>query len=284
VHGLSLSRGALLALAALGAACEGPGPKEGATPAEVVATVNDRVLTEADLASQPATRGHQQGRPETREAVLDALVTEELAAQSAEAQGLEPDARSRKELAQLEAARVAARRRGLANAWYAQVTRQALQITSTEVQGYVAAHRQELRREVHVVMALRRSEAELRTLLGALDAGTSLETVLKAESAGLPGTPWDLGWLGYGQLAPAWRPVLASMKPGQVSEVVKGDHGRFWVLQLLEVREGPEQPPEALQAMVQQLLGADRALPARAAAEAALREKGRVVLGPGKSR
>jgi parvulin-like peptidyl-prolyl isomerase len=127
-------------------------------------------------------------------------------------------------------------------------------------------------------MALRRTEREIRQVQEVLDAGASLESVQRAALAGAAGTPWDLGWLGHGQLAPAWRPALAALKPGEVSGVLEGDHERYWILQLLEVREAPVQSPEALRALVQQVLGAERALPAREAAEAALRAKAQVVI------
>ncbi len=270
-----------LTLALLGAACTGPQPKEkeAAPASEVVAWVNERPITEEDLALQPQARGHQPAG-DSKAQVLEALITQELAAQRAQQLGLEPDPNGKKEIARAEAALQVAKRRAWANAWYAQQAQQVAQVTPEELKAFYQAHEQELRRQVRLVMALKRSEAEIQQLKQAVDQGTPFESVLaaQAQAAGIEGKPWEMGWLGYPQLPPAWRAALATMKPGEVSGVLKGDHGRFWLIQLLEVREGPELTFEAAQPMIQQVLVAERSLPAKEAAEAALREKAKVVV------
>jgi hypothetical protein len=268
----------VLLAALLGVACQRPLSPEASVPGEVVARVNDVALTDDDLSLQPTARGHQQ-TPVSRAALLDALVTEELAAQKAVELGLELDAAGKKELARLQAAVVVARRRALANAWYAQVTRQAMTVTPDEITAYYQDHARELRRQLHLHLVMRRSEAELEPVRQALASGRSLEQILEAQQpVGAPGKPWDLGWVGPTQLAPQWRPVLAELKAGQVSPIIKGDHDRYWLVQLIEEREAPAMTLEAARPLIQQMLASERALPAREAAQAALRQRARVVI------
>lgn len=267
-----------LALALLAFACNGPQHPEAAAAAsgEVLATVNGQGLTEEDLALQPAG-GHAPAAHEPKAAILDALITEELAAQKAAELGLEPDAAGKRELARLEAATRVARRRALANAWYAQQARQAALVSADEVQQYFRDHAEQLRRQVHVLMAMRRSEAEIDQVRQALAQGTSLEAYSKAQLAGIEGTPWDVGWLGFASLPPQWRAALAAMKPGDTSGVLRGDHDRFWIIELVEEREAPELTLEAARPLITQQLAAERALPLREAAEARLRQEASVV-------
>lgn len=249
-------------------ACAKQAASPAVTPtAQVVATVNGAVLTVDDVSAQAAGRGHS---TPSADQVIDALVTEELAAQQATRLGLALEPSAEKELAKLEAAVTSARRRGLANAWYAKLTREALQVSDAEARAYFDAHREELRAQHQVVMVLRRSRAEIEQVQQALAGGAPLGSI--------EGVRTDLGWLGYGQLAPAWRPVLAGLKPGEVSGVIAGDHDRFWLLELVEVREGPELSFEQARPMVVQALGAERALPARETAEASLRKAARITL------
>jgi len=269
-----------LTLALLGVACTGPQPKdrEAAPAGEVVAWVNDRAITEDDLALQPQARGHAQAN-DSKAAVLEAVITQELAAQKAQQLGLEPDANGKKEIARAEAALQVAKRRAFSNAWYAQQSQQAAQVTPEEAKAFYQAHAQEMRRQVRLVMVLKRSEAESEQVKQALEKGTTLEAFVAAQAqAAGDSKPPELGWLSFQQLPPAWRTALVSMKPGQLSGVLKGDHGRFWLLQLLEEREGPELSFEAALPIIQQTLVAERSLPAREAAEAALHEKAKVVV------
>lgn len=270
---------AALALALLGVACNNPQQKE-AAPAvsgDVLATVNDRALTEDELQLQPAARGHPGAAEVSKAAILEAMITEELAAQKARELGLKPEARGQREIERAQAALAVVQRRALADAWYAQQAQKAAQVSDAELQQYYQAHAQELRREVHVYMTLKRSEAEIDALKAELAQGKTLEAVLQAE-AGPAGRPFDTGWLSFQQLPPQWRPVLAKLKVGEVSGVIKGEHNRFWLIQLVEEREGPALTFDSAKPVIQQLLAAERTLPGREAAEAALRQGAHIVL------
>ncbi len=269
---------AALTLALLGVACNNPQQKEPApaVTGAVLATVNDRALTEEELALQPAAKGHPGAAEESKAAILEAMITEELAAQKARELGLKPDARGQQEIERAQAELAVVQRRALADAWYAQQAEKAAQVSDAELQQYYQAHAQELRRQVHVYMSLKRSEAEVGALKAELSQGKTLEEVLKGPQG--EGRPYDQGWLSYPQLPPQWRPVLAKLKPGEVSGVIAGDHGRFWLIQLVEEREGPELSFEAEKPVLRQVLAAERTLPAREAAEAALHQGAHIVL------
>ena len=51
--------------------------------------------------------------------------------------------------------------------------------------------------------------------------------------------PWDLGELAWYQLPPAWRGIVDRLEPGQVSDVIKGEGERYWVVKLVGKRVDP---------------------------------------------
>jgi parvulin-like peptidyl-prolyl isomerase len=69
----------------------------------------------------------------------------------------------------------------------------------------------------------------------ALQSGVPFEEVAARRFPRLPPgdrAPWDLGELTWSQIPKAWRGVVDRLEPGQVSDVIKGDNERWWVLKL----------------------------------------------------
>jgi len=52
--------------------------------------------------------------------------------------------------------------------------------------------------------------------------------------------PWDLGYLRWSQIPPFWQESIDRLKPGQVSDIIKGPNERFWVIKLIDRSEDPD--------------------------------------------
>lgn len=244
---------ALAVLAACAAwGCTQPAPPRSELPRSVagrpafapVATVNGVVLTQADLeqalkpkaAHGPAT----EPGPERRRQVLEGLVRDELARQKALELGLEPGPPFDDEVARLEVALRAAQRRALVDAFHKREVEQKLQVTDADAKKLFDERAAAIRTEVKVNQLLLRDEALARQAVQALEAGESFEAVARRQFPDLPeaaGKPWELGFLTWRQLPPAWREVLFALEPGQKTGILKGPNHRFWVLQLVEKRQ-----------------------------------------------
>jgi parvulin-like peptidyl-prolyl isomerase len=246
----------VLSLAVL--SCTGRDASSSAVTGATAVTVNGQAISELEVELQLHGGAHSPSGPDAKRQVTEALVQQELAAQRARELKLQPAAEAQKELDRLEAQLANGRRRALANAWYAQQSAAAATVSTEEASAWLAAHQLELAQTFHILMVMKRSRAELDALAQQLQAGAAFEELAKAQFAGAPGTPWDLGFMGFAQLPQEWRGVLASLKPGEVSPVVVGEHDRFWLLQLVEVKQGPTPTLEAAMPVITQVLTVER--------------------------
>jgi parvulin-like peptidyl-prolyl isomerase len=246
-----------------------PGP-------DVMATVNGRAITRAEV-ERSARMGHGTGGAPAQKAVLESLISQELAAQQAEDIELLPDEAGLKEIARAEAELNTVRRRVLSSALYAKAELQAADVNEKEARAYFDAHEKDLRRQTHVLMVMRRSEAELQQMQAALQSGTTFDDAARAlMPVDVKGRPWDLGYVGWAQMPPSWRETVKAMKAGEVSPIIRGDHGRCWLLQLVDVREAAELSFEASLPLVKQAIAVERGSRARDGLDAELRKKARI--------
>jgi parvulin-like peptidyl-prolyl isomerase len=247
---------------------------------DVSATVNGRAIMHAEV-ERLAHSSHAFGGAVAQKAVLESLISQELAAQRAQDLKLVPDEAGLKEIARAEAELNTVKRRVLSSALYAKEELKAAELSDAEARAYFAAHGDDLRRQTHVLSVMRRSQAELEQMASALTTGTTFEGYAK-ELIGAPEgqRPWDLGWLSWAQLPAPWREVVRGLKPGEVSPVIRGEHGRFWLLQLVDARQGPALSFEQALPHIKQAVAVERANAARDALDATLREKARIDYAP----
>lgn len=231
----------LLTALCLGAACrQEPSPAPTAPVASVrAATVNGAAITEAEVAVLAKGSAHgEASATDQRKAVLDGLVRDELLRQEAVKQGLTVEPAALEELARAEALASIARRKAYADAYLKQALERA-EPTEAEARAFFEQHGELVRTEFRVQQLFLRDEAQLRRAHQELVAGAPFEDVARRLYPDLPagvGTPWELGFLAFKQLPEAWRPALATLQPGQFSDVLKGPNGRFWIIKLVEKR------------------------------------------------
>jgi hypothetical protein len=247
---------------------------------DAYARVNDRVITHAEV-ERAVRNAHATGGAPREKAVLEALISQELAAQRAQQLELKPDEAGRKELARAQAELDAVRRRVLSSALYAQTELQAANVSSDEAHAYFQAHASDLRRQTHVLMVMRRSADELGQMRTAVAGGTPFDDCARGLwPEGTAGRPWDLGYLSWAQMPGPWREAVRTLKAGELSPVIAGDHGRFWLLEVVDVREGPELSFDAALPQIRQAIAVEYGSKARDALDVQLRRRAHIIYAP----
>jgi len=216
-----------------------PGAATGREPIGVLALVNGVPVTEADVHAEihSKTPVGELG-PEQKKILLDRVIGKELVAQKATELDL-GDTPYREELARRMADVNEWKRQALADAYFRHEAAQLPPVTDEEARRYFDENATAIRTETHVLQILARDEAQIAQVQQELASGTSFEDAARKRFPDLPAgkTPWDLGYLKWKQIPDAWRNILATMKPGETSEVVRGSGGRFWIIRLLDRRE-----------------------------------------------
>jgi parvulin-like peptidyl-prolyl isomerase len=129
-----------------------------------------------------------------------------------------------------------------------------------------------------VKQVLRRSEASIDEVQKKLAAGTKLDDVARSLFPNLAPdqTPWDLGYLDFRKVPDAWREVVYSMKPGDVSGVLRGAGDRYWIVELVDRRENTAMTFEEARPAIAADLKRSRVDEARSQARKSLSEKAHV--------
>lgn len=221
---------ALLAAAAL-AGCGGEregerGPEE--TRGAIV-RVGDEVLDGADLAAVGAGDDREPLTLDERRDYVRRWVDTQVLYQEAVRRGVGDDPQARERLRELE-------RQYLADRLVFTELRKRTRVTDEEVEAYFAAHEREYLNEYRVSQILLGTPEEARQALERLRT-KSFESVadrLSIDPAGRRGG--DLGYLTKGNMMPELEAIVFSMKPGDVSGVVKSDFG-WHIFKLVDVRE-----------------------------------------------
>jgi peptidyl-prolyl cis-trans isomerase C len=250
--------------------------------AEVVARVNGAPITEADVKFRLQNDSHEAAQApgaERRKAALDTLVTREILAQKALAEGLDQDPKYQEDLRKMEAQLAAFKRQELSELLLRREAEKRSVPTEAEARAFFDKNQQRIRTRVHVLQILKRSENAILEMRSMIERGKSFEEVARSQ---LPGTlpegqtPWDLGYLPFYKVPEPWRDTVYDMKPGEVSGILRGPNERFWLVKLVDVKEDEGVTFESVKDAVMMDMKANKVQRTRADLEKELRAGARV--------
>lgn len=233
---LFVAAGCALAVAACGK--EGGGGK---AEGPVVAKVNDKSYTTADLEremAQELRRAPQQmqailASKEGQKQFLDRLVRRELLLQEAEKQKIG----DRLEVAEQVAA---LRRELMIRALLQEEIGAKIKLEDKEIQEYFAAHAEEFSGDrVRARHILVKTEEEAKQVQDRLAKNEPFEELAKALSkdTASAGKGGDLDYFGREQMVPEFAKAAFSLKPGEVSGVVKTPFG-YHIIKVVDRKKG----------------------------------------------
>ena len=218
---------------------------------KVVAKVGAMEITMGDL--DQAVRDLAQQLKDVPEAqrkarALDTLVDIFSLAQKAEAEGLEKDPETKRQLALLRA-------RALHNSYFQKNIRPTVSEDAVK-QRYdkevVGAERQV---EVSARHILVKTEEEAKAIIKELEGGADFIELAKAKSTGPSGANGgDLGYFGAGKMVPAFEKAAFALEKGAFTkEAVKTQFG-YHIIKAEDKREQPAPAYEQVKSQIQQLL------------------------------
>lgn len=248
----------------------------------VVATVNGKPITEADLLlNSRKAPGHQAAGTEAdSKKVLENIILQELASQRAAELGLDTDPAYLEELRRLEAKLTALKRERLSEVFFQRELIQKTQVSDTEAQQYFAENTARLRTEFKVWQILRRDESQIQQAKNDLAQGMPFEDVAAKQFPNLPATvrkPWEMGYLRWNQVPEAWQSVIYDFKVGQTSDIIRGPNNRFWIIKLIDKRENTGVTFEQIKPMIIGVLKNEKARRFRDKIIRELRDKANIV-------
>lgn len=251
------------------------------------ATVNGAAISAAELALAMGTaaraenpHGGGSGVAPDRAQVLAGLIDQELAAQRAVALGLDADPGFKDELARLEAQLASVRRQRLAALFDKDLAARTV-ADPAAVRAFYDQHEAEIRTRIHVWQMLFRDRAKATAAAAELAAGAPFEAVAQQALNAAAGTaPWDVGYLAWNQLPPAWATEVATLAVGATSGVISGPGGRYWIVRLVDRQRDEAQTFERARPAIELRLGDEAARAARAQALTELRQRARIELAP----
>lgn len=203
----------------------------------ILATVNGVPITEGDVGQRArvGVSGEVAGHAGSSPNVLQTVVREELILQRSLQLGLDRDEAYRRKLDDLEAQLRTFRRQEMAARFRKHVQERAA-VTDAEAREYYEKNAMVIGTRFHVLQIFYKGKlAEITRDRQDVAGGMAFEEVAARRFAGLQAArkaPWDLGELRWSQLPSAWRGIIDRMEPGQVSEIIKGEGERFWVIKL----------------------------------------------------
>ena len=260
----------VLALAALSSlpACS----RHAATP-DVLCTVDGVGIHEADVEYRLRTGGHGGVlTPESRKNLLESIIAEQLLSQRAVELGFDADPSYREAVRQLEAQVAAVKRKRLAEIFSRKEVSAKVDVSEADARRYFDDHKEELRTELHVLQIFRRSEPEIQKAAALLASGVAFDEVARGAA-----TTSDLGYLKWQEMPEVWRAPLAALSNGGISKVLQSGKDRFWIIQLVDRRQGAELAFESVKSALIDRLRASGAEQRRAEVEAELRRRAKIV-------
>lgn len=202
-----------------------------------LATVNGVPITGYDM-KQSAKRSPHDGKasPEATRTMLETLVRNELIYQQSLELGLDKNPEYRRKLSEAEAELRAFQRREI-SALYRDYVRRKAVVTDPEAREYFDRNSKRIQTKFHVWQIFHKGErARIAEDHRDLKRGVPFENVASKRFPTLPKgmkTPWDLGYLRWSQIPGPWRGIVDRLEPGQVSDIIEGPNGRFWVIKLV---------------------------------------------------
>ncbi|HSM91957.1 MAG TPA: peptidylprolyl isomerase [Anaeromyxobacteraceae bacterium] len=275
---------AVVSVASL-AACRGgqaASPRPAPEGPRVLATVNGVPITEGDVGQRVrvGVSGQVAGHAASSPNVLQTIVREELIFQRSLQLGLDQDEAYRRKLDDLEAQLRTFRRQEMAARFRRHVQERAA-VTDAEAREYYEKNATTIGTRFHVLQIFYKGKlAEITRDRQEIAGGAPFEEVASRRFTGLPASgkaPWDLGELRWSQLPPAWRGVVDRMEPGQVSEILKGEGDRLWVIKLVGRTLDPAVSFEGERERIAELLRQQKAADLYASALAEMTGKALVV-------
>lgn len=227
--------------------CAGKKEAERTTDADVqgkvLATVNGVPVTEYDVKLNLGRVAHgETSTPEATQNVLQTLVRNELVYQQALELGLDNNLEYRRKLYEANAQLRDYKRKEM-SALFRGYARVKAEVTDSEAREYFEKNSNRIRTKVHLwQIYYRGEEARIAEDHKELKSGKSFEKVASKRFPILPKgmkPPWDLGYLHWSQIPEPWQESVDRLKPGQVSEILRGPNERFWVIQLIDRTEDP---------------------------------------------
>jgi len=150
--------------------------------------------------------------------------------------------------------------------------------TPAEVKAYVEAHKEEqsLPEEVRAAQILVASPEEAKSILDQLRAGVRFDVLAREHSLSPDARQGgDLGFFPRGVMPPPFDEICFSLKPGQLSGVVRSSYG-FHLFKVLEKRPARRRPLEEVAPSIAARLLAERRAAAEAQLVASLRAKAKI--------
>jgi hypothetical protein len=210
---------------------------------KVLATVNGVPITEYDVNLSLKRVVHGEAvPPEAAENALQALVRNELVYQQSLELGLDNNPEYRRKVSEVEAQLRDYKRKEM-SALFREYVRAKADVTDSEARDHFEKNSNRIRTRVHLgQIYYRGEESRIAEDYKELKSGKSFEKVASKRFPNLPKgmkAPWDLGYLHWSQIPPFWQDSVDRLKPGQVSEILRGPNERFWVIQLIDRKVDP---------------------------------------------
>jgi parvulin-like peptidyl-prolyl isomerase len=254
----------------------------GSGQAEVLATVNGARITKLDLEQRMRQSGGHSSKapPVSTAGVLDTVIRDELVRQRAVELGLDQDASYQKKLEEIQAQLAAMERRELADLFFQKEVVEKVKVSDDDARKYFEQNAAKVKTELHVFQLLyNRDEAAANAALAEIRGGASFESVAAKRFPGLQEIarkPWDLGFLRWNQMPEQWWGVVFDMEPAKVSEIIRGEDGRFWILKVVERREITDLKFEDVKPRIMAVLQRERTEARRAELFKELRDKAKI--------
>jgi parvulin-like peptidyl-prolyl isomerase len=218
-----------------------PNPKTGnEVLGKTLATVNGVPITEYDVNLNLKRVAHgEAGTPESTQAanILQNLVRNELIYQQSLELGLDSNQEYRRKLSEAEAQLRDHKRKEMSRLYREHIRTKAL-VTDAEAREYFEKNSKRIQTKVHLgQIYYRGDEARIAEDYKELKSGKSFEKVASKRFPNLPkgmNAPWDLGYLHWSQIPASWQDSIDRLKPGEVSDIIKGPNERFWVIKLID--------------------------------------------------
>lgn len=211
---------------------------------EALARVNGVPITEADVKALSG-RAHRSAPSKARDRrVLDNIITQELVSQAAQKMGLDQEEPLKAKLAGIQAEAAVQTRRALYEGFLAREVAGKVKVTDEDAKAYWEKSKSEVRTAIHMMQILRRSEEGIRKAEADLKAGKDFVEVAKdrpdTKGHGAGGSEhkfWDMGYMHWAQIPSILHEPLRALKDGEVSGVIKGPAGRYWILKVVARQE-----------------------------------------------